>query len=85
MNIQTTAASSAPQQGLSLVSPADVIRAWLNSYIRHRIFKAAREELMALDDRLLRDIGLDRSEISSALLDATGERITRAMLPNQPF
>ncbi len=32
-------------------------------------------ELNALDDRMLRDIGLDRSEIQSVLTDRSGERL----------
>ncbi|MEZ5816851.1 MAG: DUF1127 domain-containing protein [Hyphomicrobiaceae bacterium] len=40
-----------------------------------RAAKKARSELMALDDRMLRDIGLDRSEIASAVLNPNCERI----------
>jgi uncharacterized protein YjiS (DUF1127 family) len=42
--------------------------------IRHRSFRAAEKELHALDDRMLKDIGLDRSEIKSALTDAANQR-----------
>jgi uncharacterized protein YjiS (DUF1127 family) len=42
--------------------------------IRHRSFRAAEKELHSLDDRMLRDIGITRSEISSALVDAAHER-----------
>lgn len=47
----------------------------LTSTIRsYRAFYQARAELMALDNRMLKDIGLDRSEITSALLNTAGER-----------
>jgi len=44
------------------------------SYIRYRTFKRAEKELHALDDRMLNDIGLDRSEITSSLINAANER-----------
>lgn len=43
-------------------------------YIRYRSFRAAETELHSLDDRMLRDIGINRSEITSALVDAAHER-----------
>ncbi len=43
-------------------------------YIRYRTFRAAEKELHALDDRMLSDIGIDRSEITSALTNAFNER-----------
>lgn len=43
-------------------------------FIRYRTFRAAEKELHALDDRMLRDIGINRSEIASSLLDAAHER-----------
>lgn len=43
-------------------------------YIRYRSFRMAEKELRALDDRMLNDIGIDRSEITSALIDAANER-----------
>jgi len=42
--------------------------------IRYRTFRAAERELYALDDRMLKDIGIDRSEIKSALSNAANER-----------
>jgi len=42
--------------------------------VRYRSFRAAEKELHALDDRMLKDIGLDRSEIKSALTDAANQR-----------
>ncbi|UCH74280.1 MAG: DUF1127 domain-containing protein [Rhodospirillales bacterium] len=44
------------------------------AFIAYRAYKIARARLMALDDRMLRDIGLNRSEIGSVLLDRAGER-----------
>jgi uncharacterized protein YjiS (DUF1127 family) len=40
----------------------------------HHALKKAEAELYALDDRMLRDIGLDRSEIASVLTDLARER-----------
>jgi len=51
-----------------------VVSRWVAAYQTRRAFKKARADLMALDDRLLRDIGLDRSEIVSALINANDER-----------
>ncbi len=69
----------------SFGSLADIPRLWLESYRRLRASKAASAELMALDDRVLRDIGLDRSEITSALLEVNGERRACPPLQNQKF
>lgn len=43
------------------------VRQRLTEYIRQRAFRQAEKELMALDERMLRDIGLSRSEIGSAV------------------
>jgi uncharacterized protein YjiS (DUF1127 family) len=43
-------------------------------YIRYRSFRMAEKELLALDDRMLSDIGIDRSEITSTLINAGNER-----------
>lgn len=43
-------------------------------YVRYRSFRMAERELRALDDRMLNDIGIDRSEITSALINAASER-----------
>ena len=43
-------------------------------YIRYRSLRMAEKELHALDDRMLNDIGIDRSEIKSTLINAANER-----------
>jgi uncharacterized protein YjiS (DUF1127 family) len=43
-------------------------------YIRYRSFRIAEKELHALDDRMLSDIGISRSEITSKLINAANER-----------
>jgi uncharacterized protein YjiS (DUF1127 family) len=48
------------------------------NYVAHRALRRAEAQLAALDDRTLKDIGLDRSEIRSVLLDQANERRTRA-------
>jgi len=40
----------------------------------YRAMKRDKAHLMALDDRLLKDIGIDRSEITSVLRDEARER-----------
>jgi uncharacterized protein YjiS (DUF1127 family) len=57
--------------------PAVTSRArWmLAEYIRQRAFRRAEKELMNLDDRMLRDIGLHRSEIGSAVRNPEQERL----------
>ncbi len=53
--------------------------------VRLRSFRKAERELNALDDRMLRDIGLDRSEIKSALMNARNERVNGWTLPGKSF
>ena len=45
-----------------------------SSYVRYRTFRKAEMELHALDDRMLNDIGINRSEITSSLVNAGNER-----------
>jgi uncharacterized protein YjiS (DUF1127 family) len=42
--------------------------------VRYRSFRKAEHELHALDDRMLKDIGIDRSEITSVLSTAAQQR-----------
>ncbi len=71
--------TSTLQRGAA-VSPSPVARIAVGverlaaAYKSHRAFHNARAQLMALDDRMLRDIGLDRSEIASALINEKAER-----------
>jgi uncharacterized protein YjiS (DUF1127 family) len=46
--------------------------------IRERALRRAENEPLGLDDRMLRDIGLDRSEIGSAVRNFDGERLNGA-------
>jgi uncharacterized protein YjiS (DUF1127 family) len=57
------------------------VRRTLGRYIRHRAIRRAEKELMGLDDRMLRDIGLSRSEIGSAVRNPEQERLNGAMPP----
>jgi len=50
-----------------------VFTAW-HAYTAHRSRQIAKAHLMALDERLLKDIGIDRSEIHSVLMDRARER-----------
>ena len=47
----------------------DLARQWWHAWALRRARKAAIRELHALDDRTLKDIGLGRSEIESAISD----------------
>ncbi len=66
----------------NVITPVDHDRKRHSSFIRSLIavlrarleLRAATAQLHALDQRMLKDIGLDRSEIVSVLTDRTGER-----------
>ena len=51
-----------------------MIRHAMQSIESYRAHRASKAELMALDELTLRDIGLDRSEIESALENRGNER-----------
>ncbi len=59
-------------QSASILGRA-VLSVWhaFKSYHERRI---AMAQLMALDDRMLKDIGIDRSEIHSMLVDTSWDR-----------
>ena len=53
---------------------AGLVMKFIAGYIRYRSFRMAEKELHALDDRMLNDIGIHRSEITSTLINAANER-----------
>lgn len=57
------------------------VRQMLARFIRERAMRRAENELMALDDRMLGDIGLSRSEIASAVRNPAEERLNGARPP----
>jgi uncharacterized protein YjiS (DUF1127 family) len=66
--------------GAALATAERAIRDVVTACIRYRAFKVAERKLMELDDRMLRDIGLDRTEIRSALMNVSAERLNGAQL-----
>ena len=71
MSIISLASSS---MGTALTSASASLRDRIASFIAYRALKAAEAELQSLDNRMLKDIGLDRSEIGSILRDRAHER-----------
>ena len=57
------------------------IRQMFAKFIHERALRRAEKELMALDDRMLRDIGLTRGEIASAVRNPGEERLNGAQPP----
>jgi len=57
------------------------IRQMFARFIHERALRRAERELMALDDRMLRDIGLSRGEIASAVRNPGEERLNGAQPP----
>ncbi len=57
------------------------VRRTLGRYIENRAIRRAENELLALDDRMLRDIGISRSEIGSAVRNPEQERLNGAIPP----
>ena len=47
-----------------------VIARWCQKFLLDRAMRRAERQLQSLNDRTLKDIGLSRSEISSALIEA---------------
>lgn len=74
--MSTTSAFVAPSAASTgpITQAVSSVSRWIAAFKAHRKFRKARADLLALDDRLLRDIGLDRSEIVSALINANQER-----------
>jgi len=69
----------------AVAAGAGFVRRAIAEFIRYRAFKAAEAKLYDLDSRMLKDIGLDRSEIRSALLNARQERINGARYFEPPI
>ena len=59
-------------------------RAW-KAYKAFRAFHITKAQLMALDVRMLQDIGIDRSEIGSVLVDRAHERRRGGLPPSVPY
>ena len=59
---------------------AALIREAYAAHVRRREAKAIRTALGELDDRMLRDLGLDRSEIGSVAAEMTGDAERTRML-----
>jgi uncharacterized protein YjiS (DUF1127 family) len=64
----------APGRATALASLSALIAESIAAYRSYRAFRRGYHQLMALDDRMLKDIGIDRTEITSALLDHENER-----------
>lgn len=54
------------------------------AFVLYRAHRAAHAQLNALNDRMLKDIGLTRSEIDSALLNRGFERRNGTQMPESP-
>jgi uncharacterized protein YjiS (DUF1127 family) len=50
------------------------IRKWRAAFLKHRALRRAEAELKALDDRMLKDMGLCRGEIGSMLMEVHSAR-----------
>lgn len=73
-----SAPSAAMAKGSGLLMKA------IGEFLRFRAFRKAEKQLMNLDDRMLKDIGLDRTEIRSALINARHERLNGSHFPTTP-
>jgi uncharacterized protein YjiS (DUF1127 family) len=89
--IEGAACDALTNENLKSVSTAAVAAGkgliWraVTEFIRYRALRAAEAKLYGLDDRMLKDIGLDRSEIKSALLNARQERLNGARYIEPPI
>jgi uncharacterized protein YjiS (DUF1127 family) len=57
------------------------LRRTLNRFLHQLALRRAEQELMRLDDRMLRDIGLSRSEVASAVRNPEQERLNGSRHP----
>jgi uncharacterized protein YjiS (DUF1127 family) len=57
--------------------PGHSLRRWWEAYWARRAQRAGVHLLSSLDDRTLRDIGVNRSEIESIVYARSGERLRR--------
>lgn len=71
IQVQTTTAPNLVR--LSSMLKSALLQTW-HAYKVHRSRQLAKAHLIALDERLLKDIGIDRSEIHSMLMDRARER-----------
>ena len=55
----------------------ELINEWIAAFIAQREHQAALAALRILDDRQLRDMGLDRGQIGPALAEAAKHRASR--------
>jgi uncharacterized protein YjiS (DUF1127 family) len=76
-------AAETPQHAARTVLHAIALRLrhMLNRFLHEHALRRAEQELMKLDDRMLRDIGLSRSEVASAVRNPEQERINGAGHP----
>jgi uncharacterized protein YjiS (DUF1127 family) len=91
MNTMSTMSNAAERAGpvdgksctlaVGRATPMRALRQAIQSYLFRRAVKAAEARLRGLDDRLLSDIGIHRSEIKSVLRTAH-ERKNSVCLPN---
>ncbi len=71
-------APSAPPARLARTAILHAFRAAVTAWVARQAVRRSKQQLMLLNNRMLKDIGLDRSEIGSALLDHRHERINGA-------
>lgn len=86
IHTDTAAAKSRSSIRAALDAVVRSVRKMLAGLIRERALRRAEHELMALDDRMLRDIGLSRGEIASAVRNPAEERLNGVRHPTSyPF